>query len=201
MNTKIIAKVDGRDVTEQDLHALIQNLGQNASHFSGPEGRTQLGEELITQELFYSDAIEKGLDKEEEFVTALEAMQNNLLKQYALRKLLSSIVVSDEEALAYFDTHKDMFKPQPSASASHILVQTKEEADKILAEINEGLDFAEAASKYSSCPSNARGGDLGQFQKGQMVPEFEQAVFSMNEGEIAHLSKHNLVSTSLKLVK
>ena len=185
MNTNIIAKVDGREVTEQDLHALVQNLGQNAARFSGPEGRKQLVEELITQELFYSDALEKGLDKDAEFIAALDSMKNNLLKQYALSKLLSSITVSDEEAEAYFNAHTEMFKPQPSATASHILVSTQEEAEKILTEINEGLDFAEAASKYSSCPSNARGGDLGQFQKGQMVPEFEEAVFSMQPDEIS----------------
>lgn len=185
MNNKIIAKVDGRDVTEMDLNALVQNLGQNAARFSNPEGRKKLIEELVTQELFYSDAMENGFDKDEAFVAAFENMKGNLLKQYALNKLLSTVSVSDEEAKTYFDANPDMFKPHPSARASHILVATKEEADSILEEINNGLEFADAAKKYSSCPSSERGGDLGEFASGQMVPEFEQAVFSMQPGEVS----------------
>lgn len=185
MNNKLIAKVDGRAITEADLNALIQNLGPNAARFSSNDGRKKLIDELITQELFYSDAIENGLDKEEAFIAALETMKSNLLKQYALNKLLSNITISDEEALAHFEKNPDMFKPQPSARASHILVSTEEEALAIAKEIEEGLAFEDAALKYSSCPSKERGGDLGEFSTGQMVPEFEQAVFSMKDGEIS----------------
>ncbi|MGL4800143.1 MAG: peptidylprolyl isomerase [Cellulosilyticaceae bacterium] len=185
MNEKLIAKVDGRMITEADLNALIQNLGPNASRFANADGRKKLIEELVTQELFYSDAVENGLDKEEAFVVALEQMKSNLLKQYALNKLLSNITVSDEEARAHFDQNPDMFKAQPSARASHILVQTQEEADSIAKEIAEGLAFEDAAVKYSLCPSKERGGDLGEFSTGQMVPEFEQAVFAMKDGDIS----------------
>lgn len=185
MNTNLIAKVDGRDITEADLNSLIQNLGPNAARFANPEGRKQLIEELVTQELFYSDAIANGFDNDEAFVTALETMKRNLLKQYALNKLLSNVTVSDEEARAHFDQNPDMFRPHPSARASHILVQTKEEAEAILKEINEGLAFEDAAVKYSSCPSKDNGGDLGEFSTGQMVPEFEQAVFAMKDGDIS----------------
>lgn len=185
MENKIIAKVDGREIKESDLSTLVQNLGQQAGRFAGPEGRKQLIDELITQELFYSDAIAQGMDQDTEYVAAVEQMKANLLKQYALNKLLANITVSDEEAEIHFEKNKDMFRPQPSARASHILVQTEEEAHNILKEINEGLSFEDAAVKYSSCPSNTNGGDLGEFKKGQMVPEFETAVFNMNAGDIS----------------
>lgn len=185
MENKLIAKVDGREIRESHLASLIQNLGQQAARFNGPEGRKQLVDELITQELFYSDALEKGMDQDAEFIAALDNMKSNLLKQYALNKLLSTIAISDEEAQAHFDQNKEMFKPQPSARASHILVDTKEEADTIFKAIQDGLSFEDAASKYSNCPSKERGGDLGEFNKGQMVPEFEEAVFSMEEGAIS----------------
>ena len=185
MDNKLIARVDGRDITEEQLMGLVQNLGQNAAHFQGPEGRKRLIEELVTQELFYSDAIANGLDQEEAYLAALETMKSNLLKQYALNKLLSNIEISDEEAKAHFDKNPTMFGGKPSARASHILVDTEDEAASILGEIEAGLSFEDAAVKYSKCPSKDRGGDLGEFSTGQMVPEFEQAVFGMKNGEVS----------------
>ena len=69
--------------------------------------------------------------------------------------------------------------------ASHILVDTEEKANEILEDITDGLPFEDAAKEYSSCPSKQEGGNLGQFGKGQMVKEFEDAVFSMRAGEIS----------------
>ena len=68
--------------------------------------------------------------------------------------------------------------------ASHILVETKEEAEKIRQGIIDGKDFAEAA-KASKCPSGANGGDLGYFGKGQMVPKFEKAAFELSVNEVS----------------
>ncbi|MGL4362864.1 MAG: peptidylprolyl isomerase [Cellulosilyticaceae bacterium] len=185
MNTSVLAKVNGKEITTQDLNVFIQTLGQNASQFASPEGQQKLIEELITRELFYFDAVENKLDQDEEFKKSIAIMQRNLLTQYAANKLLSSINVSDEDAKKYFDEHPDTFTSQPTVQARHILISTEEEATKILAEIQEGLSFEEAAKKYSSCPSKERGGDLGKFSRGQMVPSFEEAAFTMNVGEIS----------------
>lgn len=185
MENKVIAIVDGREITESHLVSLVHSLGQNAARFADESGRQKLIEELVTQELFYSDAIENGLDKDEEFVNAAKNMYSNLLKQYALSKLLGTVSVSDEEALEYFNNHKDTFRSAATARAKHILVESKEKADEILAEIKAGLSFEDAASKYSSCPSSERGGDLGEFGRGQMVPEFEEALFNMKADEIS----------------
>ena len=64
------------------------------------------------------------------------------------------------------------------ASARHILVTTEAECLKLKAEIEAGRDFAAAAKAHSKCPSGKRGGDLGEFFRGQMVPEFDQVVFT-----------------------
>ena len=65
-----------------------------------------------------------------------------------------------------------------SASARHILVDTEEKCNELKQEIEGGADFAEVAKEHSSCPSGARGGELGQFGPGQMVKEFDEVVFS-----------------------
>ena len=67
--------------------------------------------------------------------------------------------------------------------ASHILVQTQEEALNLLNEIKNGNSFAELASQYSLCPSGYNGGDLGYFAKGTMVDEFENAVVKLENGK------------------
>ena len=64
------------------------------------------------------------------------------------------------------------------ASARHILVDSKEKCETLKSEIEAGADFAEVARQHSTCPSGRRGGDLGSFGPGQMVPEFDQVVFS-----------------------
>ena len=68
--------------------------------------------------------------------------------------------------------------------ASHILVEKQSQALKVLEELKAGADFGGLAKKYSTCPSGKRGGDLGQFGRGQMVREFEQAAFALKPGQV-----------------
>ncbi len=184
--SKVLAKVNGREITQSDLDAFFQTLGpQVQAQFQGEEGMKRLLDELVFQELFYVEAIEEKVAETEDFLAELEQVKENLLKQYGIRKLIESINVSDEEAKAFYEANPQYFQGQEQVSASHILVDEAEEAQKIYEELKAGLDFAEAAQKYSSCPSKEKGGDLGYFQKGQMVPEFEAAAFGLGENEMS----------------
>jgi len=69
-------------------------------------------------------------------------------------------------------------------NCSHILVATEKEAKDLLAKINAGKSFGDMAKQWSKCPSGKKGGDLGWFGKGQMVPEFEKAAFEGEKGKI-----------------
>lgn len=71
-----------------------------------------------------------------------------------------------------------------TVSASHILVGSEKDAQKIMDRIAKGEDFAELAKRFSKCPSKSKGGNLGWFGKGQMVPEFEQACFNGKTGDV-----------------
>ncbi|MBR3995830.1 MAG: peptidylprolyl isomerase [Clostridia bacterium] len=109
-----------------------------------------------------------------------------MLANFAIEKAISGIKITDEEVKKFYDEHKAELMGGETVEASHILVDTKEKAEEILAEINEGkISFEDAAKEHSSCPSSQQGGNLGQFGRGQMVPEFDKAVFEMNDGEIA----------------
>lgn len=72
----------------------------------------------------------------------------------------------------------------PKASARHILVETEKECLDLKSQIESGTDFADAAKQHSKCPSGSSGGALGQFHKGQMVPEFDDVVFSADLGKV-----------------
>ncbi len=185
MENKTIAIVNSNEIRESDLQALVKNLGQNAAYFQGPDGRKKLIDELVMHELMYSDAVEKGLDNDEEFIEVMNTMKKSMLQQYNLRKMFNEITLSDEELKEYYESHKDMFVTEEMVKASHILVDSEEKANEILEDITDGLSFEDAATQFSSCPSKQAGGALGQFGKGQMVPEFEEAVFSMQVGEIS----------------
>ena len=73
----------------------------------------------------------------------------------------------------------------PTAAARHILVSTEEECQALKDQIEGGADFADLAKKHSSCPSGKEGGDLGEFGPGQMVPEFDEVVFT-GEVNVVH---------------
>ncbi|MGB0798391.1 MAG: peptidylprolyl isomerase, partial [Planktomarina sp.] len=109
------------------------------------------------------------------------------------RNLLSSIVVddiragaaSDEALQAAYQANYTTGTGELEFHAAHILVDTEGEANNLLTLLEEGADFGELAAEFSTGPSGPRGGDLGWFGKGQMVPEFELAVIGMEVGDVS----------------
>lgn len=183
---KVLATVNGKEITEEYVDGILQNLDpQSAMQFSSEDGKKKLLDELINQEIFHLEAINQGMDQEDEFKLRLEEMKKHHLTQYAINKILDNITVEEGEIHSYYNKNKDLYKTEESVQASHILVDSEEKAQEILKEINEGLAFEEAAKNYSKCPSSANGGDLGFFTRGQMVPEFENAAFTLENGEIS----------------
>jgi Parvulin-like peptidyl-prolyl isomerase len=186
MENKVLAKVGDTEITQTDVQFVINNLDPNTrQQFNSEDGQKRVVEELVNQELFYLDAMKNGIDNDEDFVKQLEKAKADLLKQYYITKLLSKADVDDVEIFNFYGQNREMFVDKEEVRARHILVSTEEEANKVVSEINSGLSFADAAKKYSSCPSSQEGGDLGFFSAGQMVPEFEKAAFSLKTGEMS----------------
>ncbi|QZY57514.1 peptidylprolyl isomerase [Crassaminicella profunda] len=139
--------------------------------------------------MLYLDAKEKGLEKDEEFLKELKALQENLLKQYAVKKVIADVQVEEAEIKEYYEKNQEQFVSGESVQAKHILVKDEEKAKEVLKAIKEGKSFEDAAKEYSECPSKEKGGDLGSFQKGQMVPEFEKVAFELEVGAMSELVK------------
>ena len=114
-------------------------------------------------------------------------------------------IVTDDEIKKYFEDNKDEFA---KVDASHILVEDEQTANDIKSRLDNGEDFASLAKEYSKDTASAQnGGALGAFAKGKMVKEFEDAAFSMKEGEISapvksqfgyHIIKVNSIKDSFE---
>ncbi|MBR5139875.1 MAG: peptidylprolyl isomerase [Clostridia bacterium] len=183
--SKILAKVGELTVTEAEVNEFIATLGQRGAAYNNPEGRKAVLGQLINNKLLLQDARRNLYEGEAAFREQFAKLKEGFLINYAGEKAIASAKVDEAEARAYFDENKDQFMSEESVNASHILVKSEDEAKAVLAEIKEGkISFEDAAKKYSSCPSKDNGGNLGDFGRGQMVPEFDSAVFAMEEGEV-----------------
>lgn len=181
-----LAVVNGKEITQQDVYMFLNELGpEMAMQFQSAEGIKKIVEELVNQELLYLEAVENGFENDEIFKKELERIKANILKQYAINKLLSDIKVTEEEIINYYNEHKEYFNVPETVRASHILVNDEKKANEIVDEIKGGLSFEDAAKKYSTCPSKEIGGDLGEFIRGKMVKEFEDAAFKLEVGVVS----------------
>lgn len=181
---KLIAEVNGVKIYQEDLFNLLAAM-EDKARFNTKEGLNVLADELVNQELLLQDAKENKLDNEEEFVKELEIVKNNMLKNYAMHKIFEKVSVSEDEIENYYEENKDTLFSPVTYTASHILLESEEMANKVLDQINEGLDFKEAAKKYSLDPTKDNGGSLGSFPKGVMVKEFQEGLDKLKIGEIS----------------
>lgn len=180
-----MATVEGKTIYTSDLDALIKQLPQEqANQFLSREGRRQLLEELIAQELFYLEGKATKADETQEFKEMLKDAEEKLLKTHMIAKFMTGITVLDEEVQKFYDENPGQFIAPDSIRASHILIPSEQQAIDIIEEIKNGKSFEDAATEFSACPSKDKGGDLSYFSKGQMVPEFEDAAFALEIGEM-----------------
>jgi len=182
---RVLATVSGQNITEADVDRMIATLGQRGQNYRTPEGRAIILEQLINQKLLLIDATRNLYEREPAFKAELARVKEDLLVNYAVNKAVENVRVSDEETKKFYDENPDQFQGEASVNASHILVDDEELAKEILAKIQAGeISFEDAAKAHSSCPSSAEGGCLGDFGRGQMVPEFDEACFTMEVGEL-----------------
>jgi parvulin-like peptidyl-prolyl isomerase len=143
------------------------------------------------------DELKKQAGSEDEFNSTLNGtgmtvadlkreIADGLIVHAVADALTAGITVSDDDAKAYYAAHGTDFDKPEEVRVRHILVKDKATAEKLLAQLKGGADFAELAKANSEDPgSKGDGGDLGFFSKGRMVPEFEEAAFKLKPGELS----------------
>jgi len=187
----ILATVNGKNITKQDAETFV-NASSPQMHFSQLEKEQQdmIVDRLVEKELFTELAKKEGIDKKPEFQRNIDKIKEELLVNMWMKDQMDSTVVSDSESKAFYDKNADKFKQKPSVHARHILVKDEKEAKSITDELKSlkgdklKEKFIELAKSKSTGPSGPKGGDLGSFTKGQMVPEFSKAVWELKVGEV-----------------
>lgn len=183
-NNKLLAEVNGKKIYRNDVIAFMQNI-EGGARFQNEEGIKVLTDEMVNQEIILEDAYKNKLDEEDEFQNELSLVKDNMLKNYAMHKIFESVKPTEADLKSYYEDNKEVISPQKTYTASHILVDDEDKANQVYNEIQSGLDFKEAAKKYSKDPSAASGGSLGTFPKGVMVKEFQDGLDSLEVGEIS----------------
>lgn len=204
MSEKVLAKVAGREITEAEFQTYLQGVPrEQQAYVSNPQYRDQYLEQLISLHMFAQLGEDEGLEESEEFQKVLESARRDILAQLAMRNILKDVTVSDDELKVYYEANQKQFEKGATVGAKHILVDTEEACKEILEMIRKNeKTFEEAAQEFSTCPSKAKGGDLGEFGRGQMVKEFEDAAFDAQIGQVVGPVKtqfgHHLIKVEKK---
>ncbi|HWR57500.1 MAG TPA: peptidylprolyl isomerase, partial [Thermodesulfovibrionales bacterium] len=180
-----VAKVGSVTITQDDVNRELKGLPEQIQRmFTGPEGMDKFVDELVKKEILYQEAKKKGFDSKPEYQKKLDDFKKLTLISLLLEKEIEEKAkVTDADVKKYYDVHKGDLMQNNQMRASHILVKSEEEANKILEQVKKGGDFAKIAKEKSiDKGSAANGGDLGFFSRGQMVPEFDSAVSKLKQG-------------------
>ncbi|OHD83982.1 MAG: peptidylprolyl isomerase [Sulfuricurvum sp. RIFCSPHIGHO2_12_FULL_44_8] len=199
VSAAVLATVNGDEITSEEVNKVLME-GTQGRFDSLPadkqnELRQRIIEGMIAQELVYDDAKRTGVLDSKEYKQELEKLVDRLKIQLAAKvweqQQFEAIKVDAKEVKAYFDANPEEFVDKEKIRARHILVKSEAEAQSIIKSMKalsgEKLktEFITQAKSKSTGPSAAKGGDLGYFPRGQMVPSFNDAAFAMKEGTIS----------------
>jgi len=185
----VLAKVGAASISQGDFYNDLKSLPDYARQmFEGENGKEKFLDEIVKKEILYQQALKEGLDKDPKFSKKVEDFKKlTLVSELLQKEIMSKAKVSDSDVKDYYSKHKQDFTTTSQIKASHLLVKTEAEAEKVLARLKKGEKFEAIAKEVSiDKPSAAHGGDLGYFSRGQMVPEFERAAMGLKVGEISN---------------
>lgn len=174
------AQILSQLVVTELLLQWADDIGVEATEADIEAERSELIEQLGGQEAFDEAVSQSGLSEEE----ITEQLRQRVLQDKIADSVSEDVEVTDAEVEAFYEENAET-RFGETATARHILVETRAEARDIVAELEAGGDFAELAQEHSTDTGSAeQGGELPEFGRGQMVPEFEEAVFAAEIGEI-----------------
>jgi peptidyl-prolyl cis-trans isomerase C len=207
----IVATVNGETITIDDLNRLYETLPPTVrENYEASGGRTQFLEQYLRRKLLVQEAIKNNFDKSPRTAAMLRDAHESTMFDLYVRQVIAEDIVSEADVRKYYDTNIEQYRFPERVKARHIIAtpvaepfvpntsrdnaKSDEEAlrkmeslDKIY-HINGG-NFAELAIRFSEDASAQSGGDLGWFEKGRMVPEFEQAAFATPKGKLSGIVK------------
>lgn len=177
-----VATVNGKEISQQMYQAYVQQIEQRQHNGNINVDRNRLINELVNRELLHQAALSMKLDKNPQIKFLIEQQKIDLLTKAAMKEIVDKHPVTESEIEATYKKMKAKSNPM-EFKARHILLKTKADAEAVIKKLNKGADFATLAKEKSTGPSGKKGGDLGWFKAGQMVPAFSKAVMGLKKGE------------------
>ncbi|UWQ91479.1 peptidylprolyl isomerase [Aliisedimentitalea scapharcae] len=177
----VVARVNGEEITLGHVIIARQTLPQQYQQLPN-----DVLYDAIVKQLVQQTALKQSLQGPTPQLVelSLENERRSLLAGEAIDRVMQDAATEDDVRTAYETRYADGFGGT-EYNASHILVESKEDALDIKDQLDSGADFAEMAKEKSTGPSGPNGGSLGWFGEGRMVPEFEEAVKSLEPGQIS----------------
>jgi len=175
---KVLVSVNGTAITQPVFDVYMDIRRTQKPGISA--NKDDVLDELISLELMRQEGIDKGLDTQTVVIATLDQQQRTVLASAAIKDFLASNSISDESVKELYDSQ--IGKPGMEYNASHILVNTQEEAAEIIKQLDGGADFAALAKEKSTGPSGKSGGKLGWFAPAQMVKPFSDAAAQLEKG-------------------
>jgi len=195
----VVATVNDQVIT---LSQIDEKIARMPAHYQKvlQDRKAELLDDMVLEILLYEEAKKRNLDED----TEVKAMLKEARKKIVISKLIQNEIeekttVSDKEARDYYNAHGDEFATQERMKVSHILVSSEKDAKKILTELANGASFEDLAKEKSEDTSADKGGDIGYFAKGQVVPEFEAAASKLQIGQISEIVKSEFGYHIIKL--
>lgn len=173
----VVARIGDTEITLGHVIAVRQQLPEQYQQLPDEALFSGIVDQLIDQYLLAEELAELPAD----VALRMENEQRAIKAQEVIEQLVAEEIPDDALQTAYDETYGDV-EPTTEYNASHILLETEEDAQAVVEELEGGADFAELAKEKSTGPSGPQGGELGWFGTGAMVPEFEEAVISLEAG-------------------
>jgi peptidyl-prolyl cis-trans isomerase C len=183
----VVATYAGKQLTSAAVLEEIERLpGPSRAYLSAPDRKRQFIENLILNDLLFTEAQKAGYDKDPEIEKQVADMRKRLVVQRLMREYQTPPEIGDEEAKRYYDANPGLFS-STQIKASHILVKDEDTVRKLHDQLKtDPGKFPDLAKEHSiDKTSGAKGGDLGKFAQGRMVPEFERVAFGLEPGELS----------------
>jgi peptidyl-prolyl cis-trans isomerase C len=179
----VVATVNGVKIHRSMLIAAQKLLPQQYQKIPLEQIFPALVDSVVDMKLAAADARAQKVHETEDFKKRMARIEDQMLQRTVLQGKIEA-AVTEEAVRDSFEKMLRSSKASFEVRARHILLKTEDEANQIIRELADGASFETTAKEKSTGPSGPKGGDLGFFAEGQMVPAFEKAAFAVDNGEI-----------------
>ncbi|MDP2928996.1 MAG: peptidylprolyl isomerase [Candidatus Omnitrophota bacterium] len=182
---KTLVTIANKSITVKDFKHKFLRLPKHYQAVA-EKNKKSLLDDMIVESLFLEDAVRKGVDTDKEVKDILEeARKKIIIAKFVKLEVDDKVKISEDEMRKFYEEHKDEFKMPEMWRASHILVASEGEAKDLLSDLSKGESFEDIARAKSIDATSSRGGDVGYFRKGQVLPEFENACVGLNLNQLS----------------